>query len=84
MSGGSTLTATQRRVSTVSMMLSMRSPALQPQVEVPGQARLEDGDRLSLHPLVGGGQGEAEVSPNHSHPAVGRLVEAEADPLPSR
>ena len=84
MSGGSTLTATQRRVSIVSMMLSMRSPALHPQVEDPGLARLEDGDRLSLHPRGVGGQGEVEVRQNHPHPVVGRLAEAEAGHLPPR
>ena len=69
MSGGSTSTATQRRVSTVSTMLCTRSPAIRPQVEARGD---------NLQPLESGSQeGEAEDSPDPQHQAVGRLGEAE-------
>ena len=74
MSGGSTSTATQRRVSTVSTMLCMRRPALQPQLEA------EDSLNL-LHQEVGR-QGEAEDSRDPQHLAAGRLEGPEAALLP--
>ena len=65
MSGGSTSTATQRRVFTVSTMLCTRSPAIRPQVEARGDK--EEEGSLNLQQQEGGNQAE------------GRLEEGEAD-----
>ena len=71
MSGGSTSTATQRRVSTVSTMLCTRSPAIRPQLEARGDK--EEEGSLNLQQQQGG----AEDSPDPQHQTVGRLGEAE-------